>query len=115
MTAKRKPSKRILNLQERIAKAKILAARRITRQPEQTMEQRFYPIKATVPAQHFTVTAKLENWSGTETFFARVPVLIAAIPEVPDLVTLEGKVWVLANTAPLTYIRRTSSEAIRII
>jgi hypothetical protein len=108
----KKPSKRILNLQERIAKAKILAARRITRQPEQTLEQRFFPAKTTVPAEHFTVTAKMTGGLGE--FLARVPVVVNPIPEIPDVVTLEGKVWLLTNTAPLTYIHRASSEATRV-
>jgi hypothetical protein len=50
----------------------------------------------------------------SSTFLAKVKVVMTTVPELPDVVTLEGKVFVLVESAPLTYIQRTASEATRV-
>ncbi len=49
-----------------------------------------------------------------KTFLARVPVAMTTIPEVPEVVTLEGKFFVLTTTLPMTYTQRLYAEAKRI-
>ena len=69
------------------------------------------------PAQTFGVIARMietpEEYCPS-TFLAKVQVVMTTVPELPDVVTLEGKVFVLVESAPLTYIQRTASEATRV-
>jgi hypothetical protein len=111
MPRKVKPSKRYLALRKKISDAKLLAAKQSVTRPEQALISRFTQ-KTNSIVQRFTVVAQLVV--DTETFLAQVPIFVKTVPEVPEIVTLDGSVFVLTNTSPLTYVRRISTEATRI-
>jgi hypothetical protein len=71
-----------------------------------------------VPSQMFSIVARMVETPKfghiSQTFLARVKVVMTSVPEIPEVVTLESKVFVLVNTAPLTYTQGTSSEATRV-
>jgi hypothetical protein len=71
----------------------------------------------TAPSQ-FSITARMveaaEGLYCPRTFLARVPVMLTTIPEVPEVVMLEGKFFTLTTTVPMTYTQRQYAEATRI-
>ena len=74
-------------------------------------------VKSLVTTGFNIVARMVEDGDGLfspKTFLARVPVAMTTIPEVPEVVTLEGKFFVLTTTLPMTYTQRLYSEAKRI-
>lgn len=41
----------------------------------------------------------------------RVPVILEKIPELPELIQVSGKYYVLSKTRPVSYLRRPVTEA----
>ena len=97
-------------------KRAVTAAKR-TVAPFPVPRDRFGTNQTPCPPQTFGVIARMidtpEGYCPS-TFLAKVKVVMTTVPELPDVVTLEGKVFVLVESAPLTYIQRTASEATRV-
>jgi len=60
-----------------------------------------------------SMVARLYDQDGSS-ILAKVRLIITTIPEVPEVVTLGVKTYVLTTSAPLSYHRVTSSEAKKI-
>ena len=71
-------------------------------------------VKSLVTTGFNIVARMVEDGDPPTTFLARVPVAMTTIPEVPEVVTLEGKFFVLTTTLPMTYTQRLYAEAKRI-
>lgn len=115
MAIRKKPVKKLKQsalrtLASNLATAKIAAAKK------QTQRMPWHPPVLNGPptVQTFQMTARLIAADGRQEFLAHVPARLLAIPEVPNVVMLERRVFLLKNTLPLTYTEALFAEATRI-
>ena len=111
-------AQQIRALRDGLVRTKVdLAKRSVAPAPRVLRVMPALNVKSLVTTGFNIVARMVEDGDGLfspKTFLARVPVAMTTIPEVPEVVTLEGKFFVLTTTLPMTYTQRLYSEAKRI-